>query len=93
MGVVSTFWSANDTESQDPKSQLWMGVVSIFWSGNDTKSQTPVPTLDGGLSLPFDQQVTWSPKNLSPNITYGGVTILTQITSSFWEVSHQGRET
>ena len=40
-----------------------------------------------GLSLPFDQQVTLSPKNLSPNIRYGGVTTLAQNTSSFQEVS------
>ena len=70
MGVLSTFWSASDTESQKLKFQLWMG-----------------------LSLPFDQQVTLSPEILSPNITYGGVTTLTQTTSSFWEVSHQGRDT
>ena len=39
MGVVSTFWSACDTESQNLKSQLWMGVVSAFWSANDTESK------------------------------------------------------
>ena len=38
-GIVSTFWSANDTESQNPKFQLWMGgVVSTFWSANDIES-------------------------------------------------------
>ena len=43
--------------------------------------------MGGGLSLPFDQQVTLSPRKLSPNIRYGGVSTLAQNTSSFQEVS------
>ena len=71
-GVVSTIWSASDTEFQNPKSQLWMGVVSDFLSASNTESQNPKSQLwMGGLSLPFDQQMTLRQKNLSPNFGWG----------------------
>ena len=39
------------------------GGVSIFWSASDNEPKNPSSNfLDGGLSLPFDQEVTLSPK-------------------------------
>ena len=75
VGFVSTFWSASDTESKKPKSQLWMQVVSTFWSANDTETKKFKSQLWMGvttLSPPFDQQMTLSPKILSPNFGWGG---------------------
>ena len=44
--------------------------------------------MDGGLSPPFDQQVTLSPRNLSPNVRCGGVSALAENTfCSFQKVS------
>ena len=61
-GIVSTFSSASDTEPQKLKSQPCRVVVS---------PKVEAPSAHRGLSPPFHQQVTLSPKNLSPN--FGGV--------------------
>ena len=45
------------------------------------------PNFEWGFSPPFDQQMTLSLRNLSPNIRCGGVSTLEQITCSFQEVS------
>ena len=101
-GIVSTFWSASDTESQNPKSQLWMGGVSLPFDQQVTLSPKNL-NLNFGWGVVSDQQVTlliwmgvfstfWSAsdtesKNLAPNIRYGGVTTLAQNTFSFQQVS------
>ena len=65
-GVVSTFWSASDTESKKPKSQLWVGGLSLhFWSPSDTESKNLAPNIRyGGVTTLA--QTTSSFQEVSP---------------------------
>ena len=58
------------------KELLW-GACYIYIT-----PKTKVPMLARGLSLPFDQQVTLSPKNLSPNFRWGCLCLL--ISKQHW---------
>ena len=74
-GIVSTFWSASDTDFKNLSSNFgWgEGCLCLLISKWHWLWKPKFQLWTGGLSPPFDQQVTLTPKTVSSNFEWWGV--------------------